>query len=133
MFQRTLLLVSLIALLCPARTMAAGEAPADGAAAPQSAVDIQEGFNRKYKDYLTSGSQALLPFPKLEKTEWKKLLESRPLRKLYTETDKYYNNKVYSFSLYQAEDDGSYYLDALGGFWGMDELVYGPLTARELR
>lgn len=102
------------------------------AAEPPTADELREGFNRKYKDYLTPGSQALLPFPKLEKMGWKKLQESQSPRKMYTEPAKYYNNKVYSFTLYRVDGDGSYYLDAIGGFWGMDELVYGPIPEQEL-
>jgi len=132
-FSRMMLIASLMLLFCAPAAMAADETLAGGAVAQQEAADLREGFNRKYQDYLTAGSQALLPFPRLEKAEWKKLLESRPLRKLYSEQDKYYNSKVYSFTLYQADDDGSYYLDAIGGFWGMDELVYGPIPARDLR
>lgn len=96
-------------------------------------IGIQERFNQKYATYLQSDSQALLPLPQLEKPAWKKLQESRPLRKIYSEPDKFYNNKVYVFTLYQATDDGSYYLDAVGGFWGMDELIYGPLNERDLQ
>lgn len=106
-------------------------ASAETPAAPASSA-IQQGFNSKYKDYLKADSQMPLPFPKLEMAEWKKIQESRPLRKVYSEPGKYYNNKVYSFTLYQASDDGAYYLDAKGGFWGMDELVYGPLGERDL-
>ena len=99
----------------------------------QTNSEIQTGFNQRYKDYFGVNSQALLPFPKLEVQEWKKVIVSRPLKIVYTEPDKFYNNKVYSFTLYQAADDDSYYLDAKGGFWGMDELVYGPLTEKELK
>jgi hypothetical protein len=99
----------------------------------QITSEIQMGFNQRYKDYFGANSQALLPFPKLEVQEWKKVITSRPLKIVYTEPDKYYNNKVYSLTLYQAADDGSFYLDAKGGFWGMDELVYGPITANELK
>jgi hypothetical protein len=102
-------------------------------AGQQITSEIQTGFNQRYKDYFGVNSQALLPFPKLEVQEWKKVIASRLLKIVYTEPDKYYNNKVYSFTLYQAADDGSYYLDAKGGFWGMDELVYGPLTEKELK
>ena len=94
---------------------------------------MQQRFNQKYATYLQADSQALLPLPQLEKPAWKKLQESRPLRKIYSEPDKFYNNKVYVFTLYQATGDGSYYLDAVGGFWGMDELVYGPLSERDLQ
>jgi len=94
---------------------------------------MQERFDQKYATYLQADSQALLPLPQLEKPAWKKFQESRPLRKVYSEPDKFYNNKVYVFTLYQATDDGNYYLDAVGGFWGMDELIYGPLLERDLQ
>lgn len=99
----------------------------------QITSEIQMGFNQRYKDYFGVDSQALLPFPKLEVQEWKKIIASRSLKIVYTEPDKFYNNKVYSFTLYQVADDGSYYLDAKGGFWGMEELVYGPITMKELK
>jgi len=55
------------------------------------------------------------------------------LHQVYQEPGKYYNSKVYVFTLYQEEvDGGAYYLDATGGFWGMDELVYGPLSAQDV-
>lgn len=104
---------------------------AETTAAPAPSA-VQQGFNSKYQDYLKAESQTLLPFPKLEVAAWKKIQESRPLRKVYSEAGKYYNNKVYTFTLYQASDDSTYYLDAKGGFWGMDELVYGPLDERDL-
>ncbi len=96
-------------------------------------MPLQQQFNQRYQNYFGPASQALLPFPRLEVPEWKKLLASRPLQRIYTEPDKYYNSKVYTFTLYRAEDDGSYYLDAKGGFWGMDQLVYGPINEQELR
>lgn len=99
----------------------------------QITSEIQIGFNQRYKDYFGANSQILLPFPKLEVQEWKKVIENRPLKIVYTEPDKYYNNKVYSFTLYQVTDDGSYYLNAKGGFWGMDELVYGPILEKDLK
>lgn len=94
---------------------------------------LQAAFEQRYRDYLGAGSQALLPFPKLEKPDWKKLQESRPLNTVFSAPDRYYNAKVYTLTLYQAEDDGSLYLDAKGGFWGMDELVYGPLKESDLK
>lgn len=121
--MRLFFIVALLVLSCNG----AAAAPA----APASSA-IQQGFNSKYKDYLNADSQALLPFPRLELPEWKKIQEGRPLRKVYSEPGKYYNSKVYTFTLYQATDDGAYYLDAKGGFWGMDELVYGPLDERDL-
>lgn len=106
--------------------------PGIGAAAEISPDEIQEKFNRKYQDYLRADSQMLLPFPKLEAHEWKKILETRLLKQVYSEPGKYYNNKVYTFTLFQDVAEDSYFLDAKGGFWGMDELFYGPLLANEL-
>lgn len=132
MLRKQLLVAALLALAFGSLAIAAEPAPTGDAEQPAPSA-IQHDFNRRYKDYLNAGSQMLLPFPKIEAQDWKKLRESRPLRKLYTEPDKYYNNKVYSFTLYQASDDDSYYLDAKGGFWGMDELFYGPMTEQELQ
>lgn len=120
-------------LVLSCSVMAAEEAVPAATVAQQAPSVLQESFNRKYKDFLHADSQMLLPFPQLETQAWKQILESRPLRKIYTEPGKYYNSKVYGFTLYQAADDGSYYLEAKGGFWGMDELAYGPLTEKELR
>lgn len=123
---RQFFIVFVLVLSCSGAAISA-EAPA----APASSA-IQQGFNSKYKDYLNADSQMLLPFPKLEMAAWKKIQEGQQLRKVYSEPGKYYNNKVYTFTLYQAADDGAYYLEAKGGFWGMDELVYGPLEERDL-
>ena len=92
--------------------------------------ELQAGFNRKYQQYLGADSQMLLPFTLMEAQEWKRIQESRPLHKVYSEPGKYYNQKVYTFTLYRADDSGEYYLNAKGGFWGMDELTYGPLTEK---
>jgi hypothetical protein len=92
--------------------------------------ELQASFNRKYRQYLGADSQMLLPFTLIEAQEWKRVQESRPLLKLYSEPGKYYNQKVYTFTLYRAGDSGEYYLNAKGGFWGMDELSYGPLTEK---
>lgn len=121
---------SILVLLTSLEGIAAESAMPTGR---QTNSEIQTGFNQRYKDYFGADSQALLPLPKLEVQEWKKVIASRPLKIVYTEPDKFYNNKIYSFTLYQAADDGSYYLDAKGGFWGMDELVYGPITVKELK
>jgi len=91
-------------------------------------LDIQEKFNRKYQSYLTAESQALLPLPPLDMQEWTRIQESRPLRLIFREPGRYYNNKVYTLTLYRATDSEEYYLNAKGGFWGMDELAYGPFT-----
>ena len=102
------------------------------AAEPVTASSLQEQINLKYKNYFGADSQALLPFDRIEIQDWKILRANKALKRIYTEPDKFYNSKVYTFTLYQAADDGSYYLDAKGGFWGMDELIYGPISEKEL-
>lgn len=92
--------------------------------------ELQASFNRKYQQYLGADSQMSLPFTLIEAHEWKRIQESRSLLKVYSEPGKYYNQKVYTFTLYRAGDSGEYYLNAKGGFWGMDELSYGPLTQK---
>jgi hypothetical protein len=94
-------------------------------------IALQAQFNRKYKDFLARESQAPLPLPQISKAEWKKLLESQLLQPVYTEPERFYNSKTYTFTMYQDGKTGSYYLDAKGGFWGMDELVYGPMSGKE--
>lgn len=92
---------------------------------------IQERFNRKYDTFLSQGSQSLLPLPRIEKSDWKKMRETRPMKPVYSEPDRFYNNKTYAFTMYMDEKSGLYYLDAKGGFWGMDELVYGPMDGKD--
>lgn len=93
---------------------------------------IQHAFNQRYQSFFGADSSSLLPLPVIEKQDWKRLRAEKALRQIYQEPDKYYNSKVYVFTLYQDEEGGAYYLDATGGFWGMDELVYGPLSASDL-
>lgn len=90
------------------------------------AADLQQKFDLRYKDFLGANSQALLPFARLEPQDWKTLRQNRHFQRVFTEADVFYNNKTYRFTMYRA-DDGNYYLDAKGGFWGMDELFYGPI------
>ena len=104
-----------------------------GAGAGFQWIVLGSGRAAKYQAYLQPESQSLLPLPPIDKAAWKNIVERRPLRVVYREPGKYYNNKVYTFTLYQATDDGAYYLDAKGGFWGMDELAYGPLTVEQLQ
>lgn len=89
--------------------------------------DLQQHFDTRYKSFLEPNNQSLLPFPKLEPQPWKNLLAAGHLQLAFTKSDVFYNNKTYVFSMYHAED-GSYYLDVKDGFWGMDELIYGPIT-----
>ncbi|GBG12770.1 UPF0345 protein [Novimethylophilus kurashikiensis] len=95
-------------------------------------VRIQQQFDAKFKNYMGSGSDALLPLPKLEKPDWEKLRSTHAMKQIFVERDVFYNAKTYTLTLFQAED-GSYYLDAKGGFWGMDELIYGPFDQSVLQ
>ena len=96
------------------------------------AADLQQKFDLRYKDVLGPASQALLPFARLEPQDWKTLQQNRHLQRVFTEPDVFYNNKTYSFTLYRA-DDCNFYLDAKGGFWGMDQLFYGPIDPNLLQ
>jgi hypothetical protein len=96
-------------------------------------AELQQAFNLRYQQYLAAGSQIPLPFNRMDKTEWKNLQASKAFRLVFTEPNQFYNNKTYTFKLYRAADDGVYYLDAIGGFWGMEELVYGPIAEQELK
>ena len=107
-----------------------GVVHAAGAAEP-SPEELQKKFHEKYQQYLRSDSQMLLPLPSIEITEWKRLLTGSGLEKIYTEPGVYYNAKVYTLTLFRAKESGQYYLDAKGGFWGMDELAYGPLSEKD--
>lgn len=95
-------------------------------------ANIQSVFNQKYSHFFGSDSQSLLPFKTMEKSVWQSLQQQKPLVLVYQEPDKFYNSKVYMFSMYHDTQENVYYLDAKGGFWGMDELVYGPITPQEL-
>lgn len=98
-----------------------------------SADSVQETFNHKYRDFLSQNSQALLPLPQLSKAEWKTIGETRQLQLLYSEPERFYNSKTYTFTMYRDEPSGDYYLEAKGGFWGMEELIYGPLRKTDLQ
>ena len=93
---------------------------------------LQAAFNQRYQTFFGADNTSLLPLPAIDKQEWKRMREQKTLHQIYQEPGKYYNSKVYVFTLYQDEAGGAYYLDATGGFWGMDELVYGPLSAQDL-
>lgn len=101
-------------------------------AAAVDADAVQAAFNQRYQTFFGADSNSLLPLPAIDKQDWKRMREKKALRQVYQEPGKYYNSKVYVFTLYQDEDGGAYYLDATGGFWGMDELVYGPLSAQDV-
>ncbi len=96
-------------------------------------AELQQAFDQRYQTYFAAGSQVALPFGQMDKTAWKAMRESRTFRRVFTEPNRFYHSKSYTLSLYQATEDGAYYLDAVGGFWGMEELVYGPITEQEQR
>jgi hypothetical protein len=102
-----------------------------GWAAEPSPEALQQNFHRKYQQYLRADSQMLLPLPSIELAAWKRMLESGGLEKIYSEPNVYYNAKVYTLTMFRAKGSGEYYLDAKGGFWGMDELAYGPLSEKD--
>jgi Tol biopolymer transport system component len=97
-----------------------------------NAGTLQASFNQKFQTFFGADSTSLLPLPAIDKQDWKRMRAHKALHQVYQEPGKYYNSKVYVFTLYQDDDDGAYYLDATGGFWGMDELVYGPLSAQDI-
>jgi hypothetical protein len=119
MLRLRLMLIMLIGLWLPAW------------AASPAGEELQSKFHAKYQQYLKPDSQMLLPLPSIEITEWKRLLASGGLEKIFSEPNVYYNAKVYTFTLLRAKEGGQYYLDAKGGFWGMDELAYGPLSEKD--
>lgn len=123
MFYKTFstALISTLLLLHPGTSCAGDDA------------ELQQAFNLRYQPYLAVGSQIPLPFNRMDKEEWKHLQASKAFRLVFTEPNQFYNNKTYTFKLYRAADDGVYYLDAVGGFWGMEELVYGPIAEQELK
>lgn len=101
-------------------------------AADSTAEDIQHSFESRYQTYLVPSSQNALPFDKLEKSAWKALQAGDGLKLVFSKADVFYIGKTYVFSLYQAAD-GQYYLHAKGGFWGMEELAWGPIKQEMLQ
>jgi hypothetical protein len=93
---------------------------------------IQQQFDTKFKNFMGSSSDALLPLSKLEKPDWEKLRSTHAMKQIFVERDVFYNAKTYTFTLFQ-DESGQYYLDAKGGFWGMDELIYGPFDQSALQ
>lgn len=102
-----------------------------GVAFAAETVPTWETFRARYGNFLGSGSQALLPFPELDPHAIAALEQAAPER-VFAEPAVYYNAKSWTFTLWRTPD-GRYYLDAKGGFWGMDRLVYGPLEAARLQ
>lgn len=106
--------------------------PIVATAEDDASKQMQQQFDTRYKNYMGTNAQALLPFATMEKQDWEKLRSAHTLKKVFVEPDVFYNAKSYVFTLFQAED-GNYYLDAKGGFWGMDELFYGPIDPQALQ
>lgn len=99
----------------------------------ESDAEIHQRFNQRYHEFLSVNSQIQLPFNRIDKESWKKLFAGKEFRPVFTAPNQFYTNKTFTFNLYQAADNGAYYLDAIGGFWGMEELVYGPISETELK
>ena len=94
------------------------------------ADDLQHRFESRYQTYLSPDSQSVLPFEKIQPAVWKDLLASGDLTLVFSLPDVFYTGKTYVFTLYQTGNN-QYYLHAKGGFWGMEELAFGPI-AREM-
>lgn len=101
-------------------------------AEPDNAEALQQRFESRYQAYLSPDSQSTLPFEKLELADWKALSASGKLTPVFSKPDVFYFGKIYVFTLYQA-DSGPYYLHAKGGFWGMEELAFGPIAPDRLQ
>lgn len=115
--------IFLLLLSCSALSAPAVEADAD---------KLQNNFETRYQTFLAPNSLSKLPFDELTKAEWKKLQADSELKIAFQKQDVFYQGKTYVFTLYQSTD-GRYYLHAKGGFWGMEELIYGPIAAEKLQ
>lgn len=101
-------------------------------AADNTPEDIQHSFESRYQTYLVASSQNALPFDKLETAAWKTLQAGGGLKLVFSKPDVFYIGKTYVFSLFRASE-GQYYLHAKGGFWGMEELAWGPIKQEMLQ
>ena len=97
-----------------------------------SAEKMQTNFETRYREFLASDSQGKLPFNELTKSDWKTLTANEHLKIAFQKQDVFYQGKTYVFTLYQSTQ-GKFYLNAKGGFWGMEELVYGPISSEMLQ
>lgn len=95
-------------------------------AADTAPETLQQRFESRYQPYLSSSSQSALPFEKLEPEAWKALQASDDLKPVFSQSEVFYIGKTYIFTMHQAKN-GQYYLHAKGGFWGMEELAWGPI------
>lgn len=93
---------------------------------------LQHRFESRYQTYLSPGSQSALPFEQMEKASWQALLAQGDLTRVFNLPDVFYIGKSYVFTLYRADKD-QYYLHAKGGFWGMEELAWGPIAQEMLQ
>lgn len=100
-------------------------------AAGSSSEELQQRFESRYQTYLSPGSQSALPFEKMESAAWKSLLASGDLKPIFNRSGVFYLGKTYVFTMYQS-GHGQYYLHAKGGFWGMEELAFGPIPQEML-
>ena len=96
------------------------------------AEDLQRRFESRYQTYLSPDSQSVLPFEKIQPAVWKDLLASGDLTLVFSLPDVFYTGKTYVFTLYQTGNN-QYYLHAKGGFWGMEELAFGPIAQEMLQ
>lgn len=97
-----------------------------------SAEQLQSTFETRYQTFLAPNSQSKLPFDELSKPAWKAIQQAGKLNTVFQKQDVFYQGKSYVFTLYQSAE-GKYYLDAKGGFWGMEELIYGPIAPELLQ
>lgn len=102
-------------------------------AGAEANTELLQAFNLRYQHYLSLDSQMVLPFNRMDKAEWKQLQASTQFRLVFNEPGRYYIGKSYTFKLYHDPAKNLYYLDAIGGFWGMEELVFGPISEQELK
>lgn len=101
-------------------------------AADTTSTELQQRFESRYQTYLSPGSQSALPFEKLEPATWKALQAAGDLKPIFSKPEVFYIGKTYVFTLYQA-GNSQYYLHAKGGFWGMEELAWGPIAEDKLQ
>lgn len=94
---------------------------------------LQTAFDKRYADYFQAGSQATLPFARMDKQDWKKMFSGGDFQLIFSEPERFYGGKSYTLKLYHETAKNQYFLDAVGGFWGMEELVFGPIPEQELK
>lgn len=130
LFQRCLPLLCAACLLFPGLLQAADAMTTHASRQAADGPGLQQAFNAKFADYLRADSQTPLPLPAIAKADWPGLTGGLQLARVFVEADRYYLAKLFTFTCYQGAD-GRYYLDVKGGFWGMDQLYYGPFDAAD--